>query len=122
MRAAIDRLKWLPPVQQVPELARAGLAAAAMTAPSQSLAKETANSDTEPVQNEADGAPVVRTSSPRLVEKGEGPESPSDSGPSMVGAARFELTTTCTPSKCATRLRYAPSTASTRIAAEAARS
>lgn len=44
--------------------------------------------------------------------KGEGPgahgqvrETP---GPSMVGATGFEPATTCTPSKCATRLRYAP--------------
>ena len=29
-------------------------------------------------------------------------------GPSMVGATGFEPATTCTPSKCATRLRYAP--------------
>ena len=27
----------------------------------------------------------------------------------MVGAVRFELTTSCTPSKRATKLRYAPS-------------
>ncbi len=27
---------------------------------------------------------------------------------SMVGAAGFELATPCTPCKCATRLRYAP--------------
>ena len=27
----------------------------------------------------------------------------------MVGTARFELATPCTPSKCATRLRYVPS-------------
>jgi hypothetical protein len=26
----------------------------------------------------------------------------------MVGTARFELATPCTPSKCATRLRYVP--------------
>ncbi len=26
----------------------------------------------------------------------------------MVGAVRFELTTSCTPSKRATKLRYAP--------------
>ncbi len=26
----------------------------------------------------------------------------------MVGTAGFEPTTTCTPSKCATRLRYVP--------------
>jgi hypothetical protein len=26
----------------------------------------------------------------------------------LVGAVRFELTTTCTPCKYATRLRYAP--------------
>ena len=26
----------------------------------------------------------------------------------MVGTARFELATPCTPCKCATRLRYAP--------------
>ena len=29
---------------------------------------------------------------------------------SMVGTARFELATPCTPSKCATRLRYVPRT------------
>ena len=28
--------------------------------------------------------------------------------PKLVGAARFELTTTCAQGKCATRLRYAP--------------
>ncbi len=28
--------------------------------------------------------------------------------PIMVGTARFELATPCTPSKCATRLRYVP--------------
>ena len=27
---------------------------------------------------------------------------------SLVGTARFELATPCTPSKCATRLRYVP--------------
>jgi hypothetical protein len=26
----------------------------------------------------------------------------------LVGTARFELATPCTPSKCATRLRYVP--------------
>jgi hypothetical protein len=26
----------------------------------------------------------------------------------LVGTVRFELTTPCTPSKCATRLRYVP--------------
>ena len=30
---------------------------------------------------------------------------------SMVGAAGFELATPCTPCKCATRLRYAPTSA-----------
>ena len=28
--------------------------------------------------------------------------------PKLVGTARFELATPCTPSKCATRLRYVP--------------
>ncbi len=28
----------------------------------------------------------------------------------LVGATGFEPATTCTPSKCATRLRYAPET------------
>jgi integrase len=44
--------------------------------------------------------------------KGEGPGGPRETrespGPSMVGATGFEPATTCTPSKCATRLRYAP--------------
>jgi hypothetical protein len=31
----------------------------------------------------------------------------------MVGAVRFELTTSCTPSKRATKLRYAPDHLST---------
>src|SRR5437588_941194 len=31
-----------------------------------------------------------------------------DRGPPLVGATGFEPATTCTPSKCATRLRYAP--------------
>ena len=30
--------------------------------------------------------------------------------PKLVGTARFELATPCTPSKCATRLRYVPPT------------
>jgi hypothetical protein len=30
------------------------------------------------------------------------------SGLILVGTARFELATPCTPSKCATRLRYVP--------------
>ena len=29
-------------------------------------------------------------------------------GKKVVGASRFERPTTCTPSKCATRLRHAP--------------
>src|SRR5262249_16663164 len=33
-------------------------------------------------------------------------------GPSMVGATGFEPATTCTPSRCATRLRYAPGSCS----------
>ena len=32
----------------------------------------------------------------------------SGNGYEMVGAVRFELTTSCTPSKRATKLRYAP--------------
>ena len=40
--------------------------------------------------------------------KGKGPESLRNSGPLLVGATGFEPATTCTPSKCATRLRYAP--------------
>ena len=37
---------------------------------------------------------------------------PKDSGGlRLVGATGFEPATTCTPSKCATRLRYAPKTA-----------
>ena len=36
-------------------------------------------------------------------------KSPEMRGPvEMVGTARFELATPCTPSKCATRLRYVP--------------
>src|SRR5262249_39664284 len=31
-------------------------------------------------------------------------------GPRLVGATGFEPATTCTPSRCATRLRYAPGT------------
>ena len=33
---------------------------------------------------------------------------PSETGVNLVGTARFELATPCTPSKCATRLRYVP--------------
>ena len=33
---------------------------------------------------------------------------PGESKQKLVGAARFELATPCTPCKCATRLRYAP--------------
>src|SRR5947209_585641 len=46
------------------------------------------------------------------IPKGEAPDHPGntekDQGPPMVGATGFEPATTCTPSKCATRLRYAP--------------
>jgi len=44
--------------------------------------------------------------------KGEAPDpfrrSERNQGPRLVGATGFEPATTCTPSKCATRLRYAP--------------
>jgi hypothetical protein len=33
----------------------------------------------------------------------------------LVGTARFELATPCTPSKCATRLRYVPTNPSSRM-------
>ena len=55
------------------------------------------------------GAPVVRTCAE---EKHEGPDSLgfplANQALQMVGATGFEPATTCTPSKCATRLRYAP--------------
>src|SRR5690606_32440603 len=40
--------------------------------------------------------------------KSQGPGFHDESGASLVGATGFEPATTCTPSKCATRLRYAP--------------
>ncbi len=49
--------------------------------------------------------------SPDFVPCNNGPrktEPPSRHLKELVGTARFELATPCTPSKCATRLRYVP--------------
>ena len=44
------------------------------------------------------------------MKKDQGPTNPRKSLILLVGANRFELSTTRTPSECATRLRYAPIT------------
>jgi integrase len=54
------------------------------------------------------GAPVVRQLNGTKKSAPASRISPTKPGPSMVGATGFEPATTCTPSKCATRLRYAP--------------
>jgi hypothetical protein len=40
--------------------------------------------------------------------QGQGSQGDGRTPKEMVGTARFELATPCTPSKCATRLRYVP--------------
>ncbi len=47
-------------------------------------------------------------SNPKVEAPDRAPDSERNQGPPMVGATGFEPATTCTPSKCATRLRYAP--------------
>ena len=47
-------------------------------------------------------------SMPKVEAPGPSRSTEEDRGLRMVGATGFEPATTCTPSKCATRLRYAP--------------
>jgi integrase len=56
------------------------------------------------------GAPVGRGNDADEDEARDGPETRGTPRALMVGATGFEPATTCTPSKCATRLRYAPET------------
>ena len=55
-------------------------------------------------------APALRSSSRGNKKAPEPRYSLATPGPYVVGATGFEPATTCTPSKCATRLRYAPET------------
>src|SRR6185312_11220825 len=51
----------------------------------------------------------IRTLAKFRAQKRRKPPEPKLQRPSLVGATGVEPATTCTPSKCATRLRYAPS-------------
>src|SRR5215472_10490816 len=71
-------------------------------------------------RDRAENSPALRSSDHErslgscrsMVGENEGPEAPvqdgGSPGPFAVGATGFEPATTCTPSKCATRLRHAP--------------
>ncbi len=67
----------------------------------------------------AHGAHMGRELGTRKSKPPSPPVSRGTTGASVVGATGFEPATTCTPSKCATRLRYAPFAAGKRVGSTA---
>ena len=84
-------------------------AAALPPAPPSEPAEEAQPARAMVANAEASTAPELRSNSSGESEAPGPSRVPErDQGPRLVGATGFEPATTCTPSKCATRLRYAP--------------